>query len=302
VYGESQVQWAEKFRSIVGLREDVYSFDVASDTPQNSGKVRASIGSPKVALVFGPWDKTEYYANVGYGFHSNDARGVAAKVNPDFRDPGFGGAVAAATPLVRAKGAELGLRSAIVPKLQTSLALWRLDLASELVFAGDAGTTEPSFPSRRTGIEWANAWTPTGRISVDADFADSRARYTAIDNSVPGNYIPGSIEKTASLGLAYDDHAKWSGGVRLRYFGPRPLIEDNSVRSPASTLVNLRLGYRIDRKTRLSLDVLNAFNARVSDIDYYYASQLRGEAAPVADVHTHPAEPRTLRLTLRVEC
>ena len=299
LYGESQVQWQEKLRSIVGLREDFYSFDVTSDTPQNSGKVQASIASPKLALVFGPWAKTEYYANLGYGFHSNDARGVTVKVNPDFRDPGFGAATEPSPPLVRAEGYELGVRSAIVPRLQTSLALWRLDLASELVFAGDAGTTEASFPSRRSGIEWANYWTPTNAITVDADLATSRARYTRVDASVPGDFIPGAIQNTASVGVSYDDGGKWSGGLRLRYFGPRPLIEDNSVRSPASTLVNLRASYKVVRNVKLSLDVLNLFNRKVSDIDYYYASQLSGETTPVNDIHTHPSEPRGLRLSLR---
>ncbi len=300
LYGESQVQWQEKFRSIAGLREDSYSFDVSSNLWQNSGKVSASMASPKLALIFGPWQKTEYYANFGYGFHSNDARGVTVKVNPDFRDSaGFLQPTEASQPLVRAKGVELGLRTAIVPQLQSSLSLWRLDLASELVFAGDAGTTEPSFPSRRSGVEWANYWTPGAGLTVDADLAVSRARYRQIDASVPGNYIPGAIENTASLGVSWDGGGVWSGGLRLRYFGPRPLIEDNSVRSPASSLVNLRLGYRAAAQTRLSLDILNVFDRKVSDIDYYYASQLRCEPAPVLDIHTHPSEPRTVRLTLR---
>jgi hypothetical protein len=69
-------------------------------------------------------------------------------------------------PLVRAKGA-IGLRSAIVPKLQTTLALWRLDVASELLFVGDAGTTEPSRPNRRSGLEWANWWTPRDWLTID---------------------------------------------------------------------------------------------------------------------------------------
>ncbi|MCX7155704.1 MAG: TonB-dependent receptor [Rhodocyclales bacterium] len=301
LYGQAQVQWLEKFRSIVGLRGDAYRFKVDSDTAANSGQVSDRIMSPKLALIFGPWAKTEYYVNAGYGFHSNDARGVTAKVNPDFRDAAnFGTAVDTSTPLVRAKGYELGLRSALVPKLQTSLALWRLDLASELVFVGDAGTTEPSFPSRRVGIEWANYWTPARALTVDADLALSRARFTRIDATVPGSWIPGAIERTLSVGASWDSGGEWSGGMRLRYFGPRALIEDNSVRSKASTIVNLQAGYRFDRKIKLSLDVLNAFDSKVSDIDYLYESQLATEAVAVSDIHTHPAEPRTLRLTLRV--
>lgn len=304
LYGETQIQWLKKFRSIIGLREDFYSFDVNSDTPQNSGKVTANMTSPKLALIFGPWYKTEYYVNLGYGFHTNDARGVTVKVNPDFRDTdpatGLGTPATASKPMVRAKGYEFGIRSGIIPKLQTYLSLWQLNLASELVFAGDAGTTEPSFPSRRTGIEWANYWTPTSSVTVDADVSFSRARYTGIDSSIPGNHIPGAVQSVASVGLTYDEGAKWSGGLRLRYFGPRPLIEDNSVRSPSSTLINLRTSYKFDNKMKLSLDVLNLFDRKVSDIDYYYASQLNGEATPMNDIHTHPSEPRTYRVSLRV--
>ncbi|MDP1734816.1 MAG: TonB-dependent receptor [Sulfuritalea sp.] len=300
LYGEAQVQWLERFRSIVGLRGDAYRFKVDSDTAANSGRARDRIVSPKMALIFGPWAKTEYYANAGYGFHSNDARGVTARVNPDFRDTAnFGAAVEASTPLVRAKGYELGMRSALVPTLQTSLALWRLDLASELRFVGDAGTTEPSFPSHRAGIEWANYWTPTRSITVDADLALSRARFSHVDATVSGPHIPGAIERTLSIGAAWDNGGRWSGGARLRYFGPRALVEDNSVRSRASTIVNLQAGYRFDRNMKLSLDMLNAFDSKVSDIDYRYESQLATEAAAVNDVHTHPSEPRTLRLTLR---
>ncbi len=304
LYAEKQTQWAEKFRSVLGLRQDFYSFAVRSALADNTGKVNAQIGSPKVGLIFGPWAKTEFYANAGYGFHSNDARGTTIKVNPDIRDQASGSylaPVSPVTPLVRAKGYELGVRSAIVPGLHSSLALWRLDLASELVFSGDAGNTNPSFPSRRSGIEWANYWTPTGNLTIDADLALSRSRYTSIDpTQVPGDYIPGAIEKTASLGLAYTPPGPWTVGLRLRYFGPRPLLEDNSVRSNASTLGNLQVGYRLDRQSRLTLDLLNLFNAQVSDIDYYYSSQLRGEAAPVAGLHSHPSEPRSLRLTLRI--
>ncbi len=86
--------------------------------------------------------------------------------------------------------------------------------------------------------------------------------------------------------------------MRLRYFGSRALTEDNSQRSPSSTLVNAKLGYAMTRDLKLNVEVLNLFNRQVSDIDYYYQSQLPGEAAPVAGIHTHPAEPRAIRIGL----
>jgi outer membrane receptor protein involved in Fe transport len=201
------------------------------------------------------------------------------------------------TPLVRAKGAEFGARTAIVPGLQSSLSLWRLDLASELLFIGDAGTTEASRPSRRTGVEWANYWQARDWLVVDVDFAVSRARFT---DDVPGsgNHIPGAIDKTVSVGTSIANADPWSGGVRLRYFGPRPLVEDNSARSRSSTLVNANVGYKFEKRVKLTFEVFNLANVKVNDIEYFYESQVQGEAAPVSDHHFHPAEPRSYRLML----
>jgi hypothetical protein len=309
LWGETQLQWNSWFRSVIGLRGDSYRFDVRSDTAANSGAKSDAILSPKLALVFGPWDKTEYYFNAGRGFHSNDARGTTITVNPDPR-PGTrpactavlgectGDTMSAVRPLVPATGYEVGVRSALLSGLQTSLTLWRLDIASELIFVGDAGTTSASRPSRRQGVEWANYWNPNAWLLIDGDVSLSSARFT--DSDPAGNRIPGAIEQAASIGVSLQESAPWSGGLRLRYFGPRPLIEDNSARSKSSTLVNLLTGYRITRAVELRGEILNLFNSKVSDIDYYYASRLPGEAATVNDIHTHPAEPRMLRVSLRV--
>jgi outer membrane receptor protein involved in Fe transport len=289
-YYQNATQWTDWFRSVAGLRGDAYRFHVESDDDANSGTDHDGITSPKLSLIFGPWSRTEYFVNMGYGFHSNDARGATIKVDPTTGTP-----VERVSPLVRAKAAELGLRTAIVPHLQSTIAFWRLDIDSELVFVGDAGTTEASFPSRRRGVEWTNYYTPTAWLTIDADLAWSHARF---EDNPAGDRIPGAIERTASVGVGVSNLGGWFGGLRLRHFGPRPLIEDNSVRSDESTLVNLLVGYRPAKALRVTMEVLNLFDREVSDIDYYYESQLAGEPAPVADIHTHPAEPRTVRLTL----
>jgi TonB dependent receptor-like, beta-barrel/TonB-dependent Receptor Plug Domain len=294
-YYQAAVQWSEKVRAVLGLRADYYRFDVNSSLPQNSGKRDSFIASPKLSLIFGPWQKTEYYLDAGYGFHSNDARGTVITVDPRTLEP-----VSPVDPLVRAKGAEVGVRTAYFRRLQSSLALWLLDIDSELLFVGDAGTTEASRPSRRYGIEWANYYRPRSWLTVDADLALSHARFT--DNDPAGNRIPGSIETTASLGVGVNRPLGWFGGARLRYFGPRPLTEDNTVRSSSSTLVNTMAGYRFTRQWQALLEVFNIFDRKVSDIDYYYTSRLPGEpAAGVDDIHTHPAEPRTARVSLRYQ-
>jgi outer membrane receptor protein involved in Fe transport len=307
-YLQNETQWLEKVRSIVGWRQDWVHFDVSSDTAANSGRAGDSIGGPKLALIFGPWANTEFYLNYGWGFHSNDVRGATITANPDPRDPGFGTAADEVSPLVRSKGAELGLRGAPWRGLQLTAALWRLDLESELLFVGDAGTTEPSRPSKRNGVELAAYYFPYSWLTLDADLAISRARFT--DDDPAGNRIPGAIERVFSLGVAVDGPGPWFGGIRLRYFGPRPLIEDDSVRSRASTLVSLKAGYHVSRAIDVSFDVLNLFDREASDIDYYYCSLLSGEtgapgtcadgSAGTDDIHLHPTEPRTFRMAVRL--
>jgi outer membrane receptor protein involved in Fe transport len=296
VFGENATQWTSWFRSVAGLRFDEFRFDVTSSIAANTGRKNANLSSPKLALIFGPWDKTEYFVNYGYGYHSNDARGVNATVSPKELEP------ATASPgLVRSKGGELGLRTEIVPGLQTSLALWQLKLGSELVFSGDAGDTEASGASKRYGVELNNHYLATNWLLLDADIAVSRARFDTEQGDAPnlGRAIPGSVDTVVSLGATVTELGPWFGHLQLRYFGPRPLIEDDSQRSKATTLAYLRVGYKITKDLRLALDVFNLFDRKASDIDYYYASRLPGEAAGgVDDRHFHPVEPRSLRLTL----
>jgi hypothetical protein len=279
---ESATRWNAFFRSTVGLRADNYRFRVSSDRPENSGRASDTLASPSLNLVFGPWRQSELYLNYGQGFHSNDARGVLDALAP-------------APGLVRSRGMELGLRTEIIPKMQTALSLYRLDFDSELTYVGDAGTTEAGPPSRRTGIEISNYYKPYKWLSVDFDAAFARARSRGVGSE---DRIPGAIEGVGQLALTVSPVGNWEGALRLRYFGPRPLIEDNSVRSHVSTTLNGRIGYRWSRDLRLELEGFNLANRRVSSIDYYYASQLRGEAAASDDIHFHPIESRSFRLTL----
>jgi outer membrane receptor protein involved in Fe transport len=240
-------------------------------------------------MVFGPWKRTELFANWGRGFHSNDARGSTITVDPtDGVTP-----AERVTPLVRAVGEEIGVRTAIIPKLQLAASLWTLKLDSELLFSGDGGTTEPSRASRRTGLELSAYYTPTESIIVDADVAWARPRFT--DDDPAGDRIPNAVERVISMGVSYRNPTGWFGGARLRYLGPAALIEDNSVRSNATTLVNVDVGYHFTRNLSASLTLLNAFDEKVNDITYFYQSQLPGESAPVGDVHFHPSEPREWR-------
>ncbi len=249
--------------------------------------------SPKFAAAFGPWGGTEFYGNAGMGFHSNDARGAAISVDPLTGEPAD-----RVTPLVRARGAEFGVRTVRVRGLQSTFALWYLGIDSELLFVGDAGTTEAGRPSRRVGIEWTNYWRLRPWLIADLDVSVSRARFT--DDDPAGDNIPGALDRVVSGGITIEPRRPFFGSLRVRHFGPRPLIEDASVKSNGTTLWNGELGYRFSGKARLVLEMFNLFDARVADIDYFYRSRLPGEAADgVEEIHTHPALPRSARIGLQ---
>lgn len=288
-----QGHWAltDQLRASTGLRYDRYFFDVDSNLAENSGKASDGIVSPKLGLAWLVRPEQEIYINWGRGFHSNDARGATTRIDPASLE-----ATDRVDPLVKAVSQEIGWRGKPMPNWQSTLTVFQLDLDSELLFIGDAGSTEASRPSRRVGIEWTNYLTLGEHSYLDADFAMTRARFR--DSDIAGNHIPGAVAKTASIGLSTQYPNGWSASARLRYFGPRPLIENNSIQSNSTFLTNVRVGYQVSPKLKLNLDVFNVFDRKVSDIDYFYASRLAGEAAEgVEDIHTHPAEPRMARLT-----
>jgi hypothetical protein len=290
LFAQSEIEWTRAVRTTFGLRADAYQFSVTSDNPLNSGEGFDHLLSPKFGAVFGPWGGTELYANVGTGFHSNDARGAVTRVDPSTDE-----AVDPVTPLVRARGAEIGLRTVRVQGLQSTVALWYLGLESELLFVGDAGTTVAGRPSRRVGLEWTNHARLSPWMTVDADLAFTRARF--VDDDPSGTRIPGALDRVVSAGVTIEPSRPLYGSLRVRHFGPRPLIEDASVTSKSTTLWNGEAGYRASAKARIVLEVFNLFNANVSDIDYFYASRLPGEPPEgVEDVHLHPALPRSARI------
>jgi outer membrane receptor protein involved in Fe transport len=288
------VVWTPWFRTVLGAREDYFHNAVDSNLAVNSGIATGRQFSPKASFIFKPWEKTEFYANLGRGFHSNDARGTTIRVDP--KNPGT--PATTERVLVAAQGVELGARTEFIPGLQTSLALYQLNYDSELLFAGDAGSTaDTGRPSRRTGFELSNYYKLASWLTVDADVAYARARYR--NDDPVGQFIPGSVEGVASLALTVDRVGPWFGAVQLRYFGPRPLIEDDSVRSKATGTVNGRIGYKISPTLRIALEVYNLTNRGDSAIDYYYQSRLPGEpAVGQMDVHFHPIESRSVRLNL----
>jgi outer membrane receptor protein involved in Fe transport len=307
LYYDNRIWWTDKFRSEFGLREDIYNVDVRDLDPVNSGDRAAALASPKLSLIFGPWDKTEIYVQGGYGFHSNDARTDTATVNPDNSIVGTHLPV-----LVPARGGEIGIRSTAVSKLQSTLSLWYLHNDSELYFNGidaDSGeTTASQQASHRYGVEFSNYYTPMAGLTFDLDYADSWAYFdsptTAAEDITPGGtLVDEAIHQSLAAGMTVNGPSGWESTLRLRYFGPRPLVSDGSVKSDSTLIVNLGLGYRINKRWRMTADVLNLLDRHDHDIDYYYQSRnspAAGTPSPDED-HLHPVEPIEFRLGVEVK-
>jgi hypothetical protein len=264
-YLASSTRWNSWLRTTTGVRADALRFGAATH----------SLLSPKVSVIAGPWRGSELYANYGYGFHSNDVRSS--------RDDG-------ATPMVRARGMELGWRVSGL-RAQTTISLWSLNFGSELLYAGDKGDTEPSAATRRRGIEWSATYRPARWIALDAEIAASRSRFRT------GERIPGAPERIAAASLTVAPGGPVLFSIRVREFGSRALTEDNDVRSRASRTISARASWNLSDTARLDVEGFNLLNARASDIDYFYVSRLPGEASEgLADVHFHPVEPRSVRV------
>ncbi|MBS0243511.1 MAG: TonB-dependent receptor, partial [Proteobacteria bacterium] len=329
-YLDHTVKWLPWFRTTVGWRSDYYAVDVKSIyDANNSGHADAFLGSPKATAVIGPFAKTELFFGAGYGMHSNDARG--ATITESSTDPST--KLDASPLLVRTRGAEVGVRSKLVPGLDTSLSFFILDQASEILFSGDAGDTKASRPSRRYGLEWTNKYRPVSWLQIDGELALSHARFLGTDSgqadtyaslagypesqlgNAPGNFIPNAPAIVAAAGITFGEKTGWFGGLRWRYLGAAPLTEDNAIRSQPVSIVNARAGYRFEDGWSLQLDALNVLDTKTDQISYGYGSLLKTDSlsslcfpvqvAPSAVCQTgvmdrivHPIEPLAFRLTV----
>lgn len=296
LYGQNEITWNAWLRTIAGLRADQLNVHVSSrPLSENSGRADAYKMSPKMSVIFGPWNKTEFFLNTGKGFHSNDARGMTARM-----DPRTGLPIDRVPGLVSSRGQEFGIKTEVVSNLQSSVALWRLDFDSELVYVGDAGRTEAGRPSKRSGIEWSNHWTPGEHFLMDLSLAWTKPRYA--DNDPAGNFIVNANQRVANLSFALRNLGPWSGSLGVRYIGSAPLIENNSVRASSSLTTHLRVARKLSKDITVAMDALNLTDRKNNDISYHYTSRVAGEPPGGVDgLHVHPALPRTVRLTAIVQ-
>ncbi len=238
LYAEASTIWSPKLRTILGLRDDQFWFNVRDKMRNpdgscdshsdplgcNTGAASANIASPKLGIVLGPWRGTSYFVTVAEGYHSNDARGITRS--------GASADAPPVTPLTRAVSGELGLSATPVSRWQTTLDAFALRLGSELVFDGDAGVTTPSGATTRIGVESGNTFRLSSWLHADLNAAFSRARFdhnTAPDDlgcddaapshpctqpiAITGHYVPNSPTNVIDAGLTAQHPTGWFGAL-----------------------------------------------------------------------------------------
>lgn len=267
-------------------RSDV-SVDDRLDDPntlgdRDGGGDGATLVSPKASVTLSPLEHFDFFVNFGRGFHSNDARGAVRAASP-------------ATLLVPATGYEVGMLARPWKQLTLSAAAYRLDLDSEQVYVGDEGTTEPSDPSTRMGIELA------GRLYFGRWlFADTAATFNkAVFRANSGNAGAVALAPTRTITAGVGFRAPWGtfGSIRLRHIGPRPATEDERITAEGWTIFDARLGHR-HGPMELALDAQNLFNSEWREVQFATESRLQNEAEPVEEIHFAPGWPFTFRGTL----
>lgn len=267
-----------------GGRADLFTFDVNDRCGSNcairpDGNASDFIGSVKGNLIFGPWQKTELFVNVGTGFHSNDARDVVE--NPS------------ATTLPRAIGYEVGVRSKATDWGELILSLWLLDLESELVFVGDEGTTERRGKTRRMGTELSARLSPTDWLTIRGDLT-----YTNAEFRKTGDSVPLAPEFTAFSSVTTRLPYGLSGNLQMLTVGSRAGVEDRSVTLEPFTIFDLILRYKIPAfsttgRLEAFLSIRNLTDTDLRQAQFVYDSRLPGEpAGGITDIHFVPGTPR----------
>ncbi|WP_426992231.1 TonB-dependent receptor [Methylomonas sp. CM2] len=308
-YFKNTTHWHDKVRTIAGLRGDFINNDVevldtgsgsANVAAANSGSRGKAMISPKLSLVIGPWYNTEYFFNIGYGYHSNDARGTTLNYEPT-SGALLSGSSARITPAAWSRGGEAGIRSNFIPGLNSTFALWWLESSQELVFVGDEGTTEVNGKSHRYGIEWTNYYKPTDWLTLDADYALTTARFAERPDGATDNFVPNSVGRVISTGITVEDPTGSTGlfgTLRFRHFGHVPLDESGTFWAGDTNIVNLGAGIK-RKQYKLEIDVFNLLGSQSNDIAYAYDYNYPYNN-PGTGILKHPVEPRMVRGTITI--
>ena len=285
---DSAIQLAERLRSVASVRYDSYRFGVDSDLAGHEGSGAGALASPRLCVI-ADLAGSEMFVTAARGYASDDPRSPGAAT-----DPRTGAPIGRLDPLATVTTAEAGLRGRFLPGVETTLSMFRARSGAELMLTGESGTAEILRPSMRQGVQLSARYAPTSWLNFELQAAALRARFA--DGA--GEHIAGAAERTVSAATSLRIRRGWTASLVVNSLGRRDSPNEGTRVKP-STFVNARLTRNLSKTTRLSLDVFNVFDRRVSDVDYFSAARLWSNPGAADSFLFNPAEPRGFRLKLR---
>jgi hypothetical protein len=330
-YVQATTHWTQRFRSVLGVRVDYqHGTDIdylaalhETDGYTNGGTDSQTLTQPKASLIFTATPRLEFYLSAGEGFHSADLRGVNQDKSVDLGLPH--------TPLLAAQwGEEIGMRAQPHPNFAFTLALYTLWQQSETIIDPDVGQDSAGPPSRRYGLELNVTYQIRRWLELYGAYSPNHIRFTRpFDDGTGhlGTYITDAPVATGDLALYLIDLGPWSGGLEYRYLGKYPLSSGPCVNSAAAAdfpdvasscanaptapgqvwgkgfgELDLLSRYAWHSGWEISGGIYNLLDTRAPAAEFWYVDRLQSEIAEYpdgrADIHEHPLEPLTVRLTI----
>jgi outer membrane cobalamin receptor len=289
IYVKNEFRLSDKLQMEIGLRFNYLNFNVLDKLPSDathenySGSNYQTQLAPKLNFIYSLTPKSKFFLNLGRGFHSNDARAVVQDYNNTRLPDAWGGEVG--TQLHPAKGVVI------------SAAVWALELANELTFVGDEGTTSDNGASRRIGLDVSARVKLMDGLYADADFNLSNGRLVEKTFGVQlptDNRIPLAPSITSAGGVTWRRGAI-EGSTRYRYVGDRAANEANSVTALGYGLVDVNCFHKTPRH-RIGISIENLLNTQWNEAQFDTESRLKGEASAVSELHFTPGTPFAAKL------
>ncbi len=245
-----------------------------------AGDASKAIISPKLSVELHDSEQVSVFFNAGTGFHSNDAR--SASQNP-------------AGSLARALGTEVGVRMKPDPRARVSADIWYLYLASEQVWSGDNGGTEPSESTRRFGLDLEGSVDATPWLSLDANV--TWAKSTLVANQGNGGALALAPRWMGSGGVSMHDKRSFVS-LRTRGIADRAGNEAGSLNAVGYLVFDVIAGTKL-RGFELELTVTNLLDADWREAQFAEESRVTPTADVVEQMHFTPGMPLTATLKLR---
>jgi hypothetical protein len=282
-YAEANVIATNWLHVFPGVRVDSFAWDVAGKKGSAGGSATKTIANPKLSVEVHETEQVNLFANVGGGFHSNDARVAVAS----------GGR----SPLARAWGGEIGARVKPAKHARFSMDWWYLWLSSEQVWSGDEGTTEASAPTRRFGLDVEGSVDVAGWLALDANVTWSHAGFVA--NAGNGGAVALAPIWMGSGGATA--HGR-RGFVTLRARGiaDRPGNETGTLTAKGYLVVDAIASTKLGSHCELNLTINNALNSDWREAQFADTSRVSPTADVVEQMHFTPGVPLTATLTAAV--